>query len=517
VRQQHYEANRIEPQFERETIDMKTITVTAEKADVHIPKERQLTFRLAQAALDAGEVEDDITELVIDRLIDSVAVAIPALTTEPIARAHAAAKAHARPGGATLIGLTPDITVHAEWAAYANCSAIRHLDWSDAFGGRDYSHPNDVSATMIAIAQQSGRTGRDVIRGIAHGYQAMLALVDGIGLHDHGVDQMSNLGTAVPVGVAALLNLPIDVAYQAVQLSSFLSTVTFQMRTGFISTWKANGPGFVGKTAIEATDRALRGEESPTPIYEGPFGTIAVLLGGADTKLRIQILEPGESPRYMTQSIPKQWSADYLAQPFMDLAFEIRSQITDLTDITSIVVTGSEEMHVVVGSTDSLKYDPDAPRGTIDHSLPYMLAVALEDGTWDFERSFSSERIHQPSTIELWRKIRTQANAKWTKAYSAHDLAKRKFGGQVDISMQDGTSKSYTKDNANAFIYPNPWGRADYIDKFMNVADRYLEDGESTRFLDLVQRLPQLGTDEIRNIFPIIKTGIIPDGGHGVF
>jgi hypothetical protein len=57
---------------------MKTITVKEEKPDGHIPKERQLTFRLAQAALHAGEIEDDITELVIDRLIDSVAVAIPA-------------------------------------------------------------------------------------------------------------------------------------------------------------------------------------------------------------------------------------------------------------------------------------------------------------------------------------------------------------------------------------------------------------------------------------------------------
>jgi 2-methylcitrate dehydratase len=497
--------------------EMKTVTVKVEKPDTHLAKERQLTYRLAQAALQAGEVDGDITELVIDRLIDSVAVAVAGLTTEPVARAMAAAKAHPRPGGATLLGLTSDVTVHAEWAAYANCSAVRHLDWSDAFGGRDYSHPSDVSATMVAAAQQTGRTGRDVVRGIAHGYQAMLGLVDGIDLHDYGVDQMCNLGTAVPVGLSALLELPVDVAYEAVQLSAFLSTITFQMRTGFISTWKANAPGFVGKTAIEAVDRAMRGEQSPTPVYEGPFGTIATLLGGADSEFRIQVLEPGESPRYMNQSIPKQWAADYLAQPFMDLAFEIRSELPDLTEITSIVVTGSEGMQVVVGSSDPLKYDPDAPRGTIDHSLPYMLAAALEDGTWDFETSFSSERIHRPSTIDLWRKIRTQSDPKWTKAYSAADLSKRKFGGEVTITMQDGTTKTYTKDNANAFIYPTPWGRADYIDKFMTVAARYLADGESARFLDVVQKLPRLTADELHDLFPIVKPGVIPDGGHGVF
>jgi 2-methylcitrate dehydratase len=495
---------------------MKTVIVRTEKLGHTTPREHQLTYRLANAALKAGEVEQDITELVIDRLIDSVSGAIPALTTEPPARAHAAAKAHSRPGGATLIGVSPDVTVHAEWAAYANSTAVRYLDWSDAFGGKDYSHPSDVTGTIIAAAQQAGRTGRDLIRGIAHGYQAMLGLVAGIDQHSHGMDQLGNLGTAVPVGLTALLQPPIDVAYQAVQLSSFLSTVTFQVRTGFISSWKANGPGNVGKTAIEAMDRALRGEESPTPIYEGQFGVIAALLGGRDRHLNIEILEPGESPRYMEQSVPKQWAADYLVQPFMDKAFEIRSEI-DLTKVKQIVVTGSEPMHIVIGSTDPLKYDPDAPRGTLDHSLPYMLAVAFEDGTWDFEGSFSNERIHRPSTVDLWRKISTQSDPKWTKAYSDPNPAKRKFGGEMTITMDDGSILSYTKDNANAYILPVPWERSNYIDKFLASAGPYLDEGESTRFLELVQRLPQLGPDDLRNLFPIVKPGVIPDGGTGLF
>jgi hypothetical protein len=66
------------------------------KPGTQVSKERQLTYRLAQAALDAGEVDEEVTDL--------VSVALPALTADPPARAHAAAKA--RPGGATLIGLT---------------------------------------------------------------------------------------------------------------------------------------------------------------------------------------------------------------------------------------------------------------------------------------------------------------------------------------------------------------------------------------------------------------------------
>jgi 2-methylcitrate dehydratase len=140
---------------------MKTVIVRTEKLGHTTPREHQLTYRLANAALKAGEVEQDITELVIDRLIDSVSGAIPALTTEPPARAHAAAKAHSRPGGATLIGVSPDVTVHAEWAAYANSTAVRYLDWSDAFGGKDYSHPSDVTGAHWIHLQLEGQRPRE--------------------------------------------------------------------------------------------------------------------------------------------------------------------------------------------------------------------------------------------------------------------------------------------------------------------------------------------------------------------
>ena len=57
--------------------------------------------------------------------------------------ARAEALAHRRKGGATVFGMGPDVRVHAEWAAWANGTAVRELDFHDTFLAAEYSHPGD--------------------------------------------------------------------------------------------------------------------------------------------------------------------------------------------------------------------------------------------------------------------------------------------------------------------------------------------------------------------------------------
>ena len=116
---------------------------------------------------------------------------------------------------------------------------------------------------------------------------------------------------------------------------------------------------------------------------------------------------PGEAKRAILDSYTKEHSAEYQSQAPIDLARRMREKITDFTQIESIVLHTSHHTHVVIGtgSGDPQKFDPDASRETLDHSVPYIFAVALEDGTWDSEKSYAPERAHRPETIELWHKI----------------------------------------------------------------------------------------------------------------
>jgi len=45
--------------------------------------------------------------------------------------------------------------------------------------------------------------------------------------------------------------------------------------------------------AIEAVDRAMRGEKSPSPIYEGEDSVIAWMLGGPDAVYEVPLPEQG--------------------------------------------------------------------------------------------------------------------------------------------------------------------------------------------------------------------------------
>ena len=162
--------------------------------------------------------------------------------------------------GATVFGLPVDQRFEAEWAGWANNVAVRELDFHDSFFGADFSHPGDNIPMLIAVAQQCSRTGADPIRAIATAYEIQADLVKGIDLHSHRKDHVAHLGPAVAAGIGALLNLPAETIYQAVQQAVHLSFSTRQLRKGDISELEGICRRLTSaRSAIEAVDRAMRG------------------------------------------------------------------------------------------------------------------------------------------------------------------------------------------------------------------------------------------------------------------
>src|SRR3546814_6639225 len=152
----------------------------------------------------------------------------------------------------------------------------------------------------------------------------------GIALNHYRIDHVAHLGPAVVAGIGAMLRLDPATLYQAINLAAHLSVSTRQIRKGTISSYKANAPGHVGQVAIAAVDRALRGETSPAPIYEGDYGILAILLGGPEMICQVPLPEPGEPKRAILEPYPQEHSAGYHGQPLIDLAFRLRAKIPDL-------------------------------------------------------------------------------------------------------------------------------------------------------------------------------------------
>src|ERR1041385_6606081 len=122
---------------------MITHNVKVYPSKIPIPKTEQLAWKLAAVATDSAPILPEVSEMVINRIIDNAAVAIAAINRTPVANARTQALAHPRMSGATLFGVDASQSFDCEWAAWANGVAVRELDMHDTFLAADYSHPAD--------------------------------------------------------------------------------------------------------------------------------------------------------------------------------------------------------------------------------------------------------------------------------------------------------------------------------------------------------------------------------------
>ena len=132
----------------------------------------------------------------------------------------------------------------------------------------------------------------------------------------------------------------------------------------------------------------------------------------------------------------------------------------------------------------------------------YIVAVALEDGKWHHIDSYTQKRANQNQTIKLWQKIKTKEDKKWTALYHHPNPLEKGFGGRMEIVFQDGSRIEQEKKRAKAHpAGEKPFKRADYIQKFMELSQYApVREQEKTRFLSLVQKLPNLSAKEVAQI-----------------
>lgn len=488
------------------------------RSDENLAREGQLAWHIAEVAADPVEVEPDVVDMIINRVIDNAAVAAASLTRAPVSAARQQALDHAVSvggGGATVFGCALDRKTSPEWAAWANGVAVRELDYHDTFLAADYSHPGDNIPPILAVAQHVGADGAALVRGLATGYEIQIDLVRAICLHKHKIDHVAHLGPSAAAGIGTLLGLDVETIYQAVGQALHTTTATRQSRKGEISTWKAHAPAFAGKMAVEAVDRAMRGETSPSPIYEGEDGVVAWMLDGPDASYDVPLPAAGEPKRGILDSYTKEHSAEYQAQAWIDLARRLNSEHPELVhpaNVESIVLHTSHHTHYVIGSgaNDPQKYDPTASRETLDHSIPYIFAVALQDGGWHHVDSYTPERAGREDTVALWQKITTAEDAEWTRRYHSEDPNEKAFGGRVVIRLANG--ETIEDEIAVADAHPlgaRPFAREDYVRKFRMLAEPVLTADEIERFLALAQRLPELTPEEVQQLTIVAEFGVL--------
>ena len=488
---------------------------------IYLPKKKQLAWKIAELASDNAKLDKNSIEMVINRIIDNASVAIASLNRKAVISSREMALKHSRKNGATLFGVNSKLKFDCEWAAWTNGTAVRELDFHDTFLAADYSHPGDNIPPLLSVAQQNKNSGLDLLRGIITAYEVQVNLVKGICLHKHRIDHIAHLGPSVAAGLGSMLKLNTETIYQAIQQALHTTISTRQSRKGEISSWKAFAPAHAGKLAIESVDRAMRGEGAPSPIYEGEDSVIARILDGKKALYKVPLPKKGESKKAILETYTKEYSAEYQAQALIDIAKKLNKKISNLNQIKKIDLYTSHHTHYVIGTgaNDPQKMDPNASRETLDHSIMFIFAVALEDADWHHVKSYTRQRANRKSTIKIWKSITTHEDTKWTKKYHDPNPKKKSFGAKVIVTMNNGKKIEEKLDRADAHPYgARPFKRQNYIQKFLTLTDGILNKKESSRFLKIVQNLKNLKSGELNKLnIQVKRSQIKKNTKKGIF
>ena len=487
----------------------------------NLPRKNQLAWKIAEIASDNAKLNKEAIEMSISRIIDNVSVAIASLNRKAVISSREMALGHPKKNGATLFGINSKLKFDCEWAAWSNSTAVRELDFHDTFLAADYSHPGDNIPPLLAVAQQKKKSGLDLLRGIITSYEVQVNLVKGICLHKHKVDHIAHLGPSVAAGIGSILRLNTETIYQAVQQALHTTISTRQSRKGEISSWKAYAPAHAGKLAIEAVDRVMRGEGAPSPIYEGEDSVIARILDGKKALYKVPLPKKNEAKKAILETYTKEYSAEYQAQALIDIAKKINKKMKNLREIKKIDIHTSHHTHYVIGTgaNDPQKMDPNASRETLDHSIMYIFAVALEDANWHHIKSYTKKRAKRKSTIKIWHSIKTHEDKKWTKKYHDPNPKNKSFGAKVVVTFKNGKKIVESLNRADAHPYgARPFKRANYIKKFLTLTKNIVSKKETDRYLKNVQNLRKIKKGNLHKLNIVVnKSYLKKNSKKGIF
>jgi 2-methylcitrate dehydratase len=384
-----------------------------------------LAERLAEYALSTRF--DDLPELVVHetkrRLIDALGCALGARHADaPRAAERVAPRIAAEQAASTLYGsrTSPDM------AAFVNGILIRYLDFNDTYLSKEPAHPSDNLAAVLAAGEMSGSTGQDLVSAAAIAYEVQCRLADAWSIRSQGWDHVCYGAFSTALGAGKLLGLDVPSLVHAQGISGVAHMAMRQTRAGKLSMWKGAAFANASRNGVLAAMLAAQGMTGPAPIFEGEMGFFAEVARGT---FDLPDLGGRNGAEYMLpKTYIKNWPAEYHAQSAIDAALQVREQIGGPAAIDRVLVeTFNAAVEIIA---DPEKWRPRT-RETADHSLPYCVAVALQDGEVGLDQ-FSERRIADPTLLDLVSRVEVRPDADLDARYPASTP------NRITVTTRDG-------------------------------------------------------------------------------
>jgi 2-methylcitrate dehydratase len=420
------------------------------------------------------------------RIIDSLGCAFGAWNAEPCAIARRVASRFSTEAGATLLGTAR--RAPPDWAAFANGCLVRYLDFNDTYLSKEPAHPSDNIAAALAVAETESASGRELITAIVLGYEIQCRLCDAASLRARGWDHVSYVAFSSALAAARLMRLDARRTEQAVNIAGVSSASLRQSRAGELSHWKGCTVAHAARRGVFSALLAREGMTGPAPIFEGEFG-FEKLVSGQPLALPI---EDWSGFMILRTSI-KFWPAEYHSQSAIAAALKLRKRIGDADRIESVLVQSHDAAVDIIGSGPE-KWRP-ASRETADHSLPYIVAVALADDEVT-EGQFAPTRFTAEKLLDLLGRVTVERSAELTALYPeavANIVTARTRDGRTHIERCDfppGSAK-------------NPLSDSQVEEKFRALAEPLLGPDRATRLLDAIWGLEAM--ESVRGLLALAE------------
>jgi 2-methylcitrate dehydratase len=427
------------------------------------------------------------------RVLDSLGVALGALDGEPVALVREQVQEF---GGAPLCTLIGAGRGAPDRAALYNGALVRYLDFNDSYlAPGETCHPTDNLAPVLAAAEYAHADGRTLLTALAVAYQVQNRLSEAAPVRAKGFDHTTQGAYAVAAGVARALGLDELRTANAIAIAGTSLNALRVTRTGELSQWKGLASPAAASGATHAAFLAMRGVTGPREVFEGNKGFIEAIAGSFEIDWAREDLES------VRRTILKRYNAEIHSQSAIEALLELRAE-HGLTgaDVQRIELDTFQVAFDIIGGGEEGDKQRISSKEEADHSLPYLLAVALLDGQV-LPEQYLAERIAADDVQQLLQRVTVRPDPELSRRFPAEHSAR------VRLHLHHGRTLEREQHDYYGF-HTRPMGWDAVAAKFDRLAAGHAEAGLRTQIADAVKHLDDLRVDALT---PLLATPLTAD------
>lgn len=419
------------------------------------------------------------------RVLDALGCAIGALGEEPIRAIQTLVDEFGGSGHCTLIGAAQTAP---DRATLYNGALVRYLDFNDSYlAPGETCHPSDNVAPVLAAAEYASRSGRDFLTALAVAYHVQCRLSDVAPVRAKGFDHTTQGSYAVAAGVSKALRLDQSRAANAIAICGTAFNALRVTRTGALSHWKGLAYPNAAFGCVHATFLAMRGITGPLEAFEGNKGFMDAIAG------RFEINWAREDLERVTRTIVKKYNAEIHSQSTLEGALELKhDQAIRTGEIARIEIETFDVAYHIIGGGEEGDKTVVQTKEQADHSLPYMVAVALLDGQV-LPGQYTPQRIRRDDVQTLLRRVIVRP----VDAYS------RRFPEQmpcrIRIVLRDGRAVAKEKQDYEGF-HTRPMRWETVVEKFDRLSAPHADAGVRREITAAVAALDEIPVRDLTHL-----------------